>query len=304
MIVAAVIDRSSKLATARGLRAETAASSLGAVLGLEACDQDELYEAMDCCCPGSRRSRTPSRPGIWPAGRWCCMTCPRPRSRAGPARWGRSGMPRGGVQGRLQIVYGVLTSAAGIPVAVQVFKGATGDPATLAGQVTKLKGRFGLSHVALVGDRGMLTKARIRDDVKPARAGLDHRAARPGAQGPHGQGRHPALPVRRDRHGRDHPPGLPRRAADRLPQPLPGSRARPQARRAARCHRSRAGKDRRGDPAGPPTAARQGHHRPGRRQGDQQAEGRQALHHRHHRRRPVLAGSRRSQARPPWTGST
>ena len=119
MIVAAVIDRSSKLATARGLRAETAASSLGAVLGLEACDEDELYEAMACCCPGSRRSRTPSRPGIWPAGRWCCMTCPRPRS-AGLARWGRSGMPRGGVRGRLQIVYGVLTSAAGIPVAVQL----------------------------------------------------------------------------------------------------------------------------------------------------------------------------------------
>jgi hypothetical protein len=49
-----------------------------------------------------------------------------------------------------------------------VFKGSTGDPATLAGQVTKLKHRFGLSHVAVVGDRGMLTKARIRDDLKPA----------------------------------------------------------------------------------------------------------------------------------------
>jgi hypothetical protein len=72
------------------------------------------------------------------------------------------------VRGRLQIVYGVLTSAGGIPVAVQVFKGATGDPATLASQVKKLKQRFGLAHVALVGDRGMLTKARIRDDVKPA----------------------------------------------------------------------------------------------------------------------------------------
>jgi transposase len=72
------------------------------------------------------------------------------------------------VRGRLQIVYGVLTTTAGIPVAVEVFKGATGDPATLAGQVKKLKQRFGLAHVALVGDRGMLTKARIKDDVKPA----------------------------------------------------------------------------------------------------------------------------------------
>jgi hypothetical protein len=72
------------------------------------------------------------------------------------------------VRGRLQIVYGVLTAAGGIPVAVEVFKGNTGDPSTLAAQVTKLKQRFGLTHVAIVGDRGMLTKARIRDDLKPA----------------------------------------------------------------------------------------------------------------------------------------
>jgi hypothetical protein len=72
------------------------------------------------------------------------------------------------VRGRLQIIYGVLTTTEGIPVAVEVFKGATGDPATVGAQVTKLKQRFGLSHVALVGDRGMITKARIRDDLKPA----------------------------------------------------------------------------------------------------------------------------------------
>jgi hypothetical protein len=62
----------------------------------------------------------------------------------------------------------VLTTAGGIPVAVEVFKGATGDPTTVGSQVTKLKERFGLAHVAVVGDRGMLTKARIRDDLKPA----------------------------------------------------------------------------------------------------------------------------------------
>jgi len=52
---------------------------------------------------------------------------------------------------------------------VEVFKGSTGDPATLASQVTKLKERFGLAHVALVGDRGMITKARINDDLQPAK---------------------------------------------------------------------------------------------------------------------------------------
>ena len=81
---------------------------------------------------------------------------------------GEIGHARDGVRGRLQIVYGVLTTTEGIPVAVQVFKGATGDPATLADQVTKLKQRFGLTHVALAGDRGMITKARIKDDLKPA----------------------------------------------------------------------------------------------------------------------------------------
>jgi Transposase DDE domain len=81
---------------------------------------------------------------------------------------GEIGHARDGVRGRLQIVYGVLTTTEGIPVAVQVFKGATGDPATLADQVTKLKQRFGLTHVAIVGDRGMITKARINHDLRPA----------------------------------------------------------------------------------------------------------------------------------------
>ena len=72
------------------------------------------------------------------------------------------------MRSRLQIVYGVLTTTGGIPVAVEVFKGSTGDPATLASQVRKLKRRFGLAHVAIAGDRGMLTKARIRDDLEPA----------------------------------------------------------------------------------------------------------------------------------------
>ena len=74
---------------------------------------------------------------------------------------GAIGHARDGVRGRLQIVYGVLTTTAGIPVAVEVFKGNTGDPATLTSQATKLKQRFGLAHLAVVGDRGMLTRARI-----------------------------------------------------------------------------------------------------------------------------------------------
>ena len=72
------------------------------------------------------------------------------------------------MHGRLQIVYGLLTSPEGIPVAIEVFKGNTGDPATVAAQVTRVKDRFGITKVVLVGDRGMLTAARLREDVAPA----------------------------------------------------------------------------------------------------------------------------------------
>src|SRR5256885_40586 len=81
---------------------------------------------------------------------------------------GAIGHPKDGVRGRLQIVYGLLTSKDGVPVAIEVFKGNTGDPKTVAAQVAKVKDRFALTRVVLVGDRGMLTAARLREDVAPA----------------------------------------------------------------------------------------------------------------------------------------
>ena len=81
---------------------------------------------------------------------------------------GAIGHARDGVKGRLQIVYGLLCSPAGMPIAIEVFEGNTADPKTLAAQIAKLKNRFGLTRVCLVGDRGMLTSARIRDELRPA----------------------------------------------------------------------------------------------------------------------------------------
>ena len=81
------------------------------------------------------------------------------------------GHNRDGKRGKLQINFGLLCTADGLPVAVEVFKGNTGDPTTVAAQVEKLKDRFGIAKVVLVGDRGMLTAARLREDVRPA--GLD-----------------------------------------------------------------------------------------------------------------------------------
>ena len=68
-------------------------------------------------------------------------------------------------------IYGLLCAPDGCPVAIEVFDGNTSDPKTLAAQIDKLKQRFGLEHVVLVGDRGMITQARITDEVRAA--GLD-----------------------------------------------------------------------------------------------------------------------------------
>jgi DDE family transposase len=168
MTAAAVIDGSSKLATARGLRAETAASSLGSLLGLQACDEDDLYAAMDWLLPRQQAIEGALAARHLREGTLVLYDVSSAAFEGRTCPLGQIGHARDGVRGRLQIVYGVLTSTEGIPVAVEVFKGSTGDPATLASQVTKLKERFGLAHVALVGDRGMITKARIKDDLKPA----------------------------------------------------------------------------------------------------------------------------------------
>ena len=70
-------------------------------------------------------------------------------------------------RGKMQIVYGLLCAADGCPVAVEVFPGNSADPSTLATQISKIRKRFNIHNVALVGDRGMITSARIREDLLP-----------------------------------------------------------------------------------------------------------------------------------------
>jgi hypothetical protein len=171
LIASRLISPTSKLATARELAADTAASSLGRLLDLGAVDEVELYRALDWLGARqgaietalARRHLKDGAPVLydvsssWLEGR-CCEVA-------------RFGCSRDGKKGKLQIVYGLLCAADGCPVAVEVFEGNTADPMTLATQIDKLKERFGLSRVVLVGDRGMITSARIRDALKPA--GLD-----------------------------------------------------------------------------------------------------------------------------------
>ena len=171
LIASRLISPASKLATARDLAADTAGSSLGRLLELGAVDESELYRALDWL--GARQAaietalaRRHLKNGAlvlydvsssWLEGRCCEL-----------ARFGYS---RDGKKGKLQIVYGLLCAADGCPVAVEVFEGNTADPMTLSTQIGKLKERFALSRVVLVGDRGMITSARISDELRPA--GLD-----------------------------------------------------------------------------------------------------------------------------------
>src|SRR5882762_4930666 len=171
MIVARIVEPASKLATARGLHCDTLHHSLGEVLHLDSADEAELYQAMDWLLPQQSRieqelaKRHLSDGGLvlydltstYFEGRHCPL--------------GKLGHSRDDKSGKLQIVFGLLTNASGCPVAVEVFAVNTADPKTVAAQVNKLRQRFGLSDVVLVGDRGMITSARIRQDL-PASHGI------------------------------------------------------------------------------------------------------------------------------------
>ena len=168
MIVARVLEPGSKLAATRNLAEATAGDSLAETLALGAVDEDDLYAAMDWLLNRQERiEQTLARrhlsdgalvlydlTSVYLEGRCCPLA--------------KRGHPRDGKRGKLQIEFGLLCDAEGRPVAVEVFPGKAADPATVGVQIDKFRARFGLKKVVLVGDRGMLTEARIREAVKPA----------------------------------------------------------------------------------------------------------------------------------------
>src|SRR5246127_4177796 len=168
LIAARILMPGSKLATARGLGDETAASSLGALLAPEDVDEDQLYAAMDWLIARQARIEDQLAQRHLAEGSLVLydLTSTYFEGRKCPlAAWGHSRDER---SGNPQIVFGLLTNQEGCPVAVEVFEGNTADPKTVAAQIQKLRQRFGLKEVVLVGDRGMLTSARIREDLETA----------------------------------------------------------------------------------------------------------------------------------------
>jgi Transposase DDE domain len=167
MLVARVLEPASKLATHRMLHEDTATSSLGHVLGVGQCGVDDMYRALDWlhdAQPAIERRLARQHllgstlvlydlTSTWLTGR-CCELAAR-----GHSRDGKRDDP--------QIVFGLVCTAEGCPISVEVFKGNTADPATVGAQVVKLKERFGIERIAWAGDRGMLTSARIEQVLKP-----------------------------------------------------------------------------------------------------------------------------------------
>lgn len=175
LVVAMIVDRliapRSKLGFVRAVDGETAATSLGAVMGLGRVQEREAYEALDWLLERQGRiesglARRHLEGGMlvlydvsssYFEGRCCPL-----------ASYGHSRDHR---EDRPQIIYGLLCRRDGLPVAIEVFDGSTGDPTTLRAQIEKVKERFAIGRVVMVGDRGMLTAARIREDLAPT--GLD-----------------------------------------------------------------------------------------------------------------------------------
>jgi transposase len=165
MIVGRIIAPGSKLALARGLGAEAHTSSLGHVLKLEDADEAELYAAMNWLL--KRQPAIEKKLVGRHLNEGCLVfydvTSAHLEGRHCPL--GAYGHPHGGPKGKLQINFGVLCDADGRPTAVEVFKGNVGDPTTFTAQVVKMRKRFGLERIIYVGDRGMITSARIREDL-------------------------------------------------------------------------------------------------------------------------------------------
>ena len=171
LIAARILRPCSKLATSRGLGADTRVDTLGEELGVEDADEDELYAAMDWLVERQDAIERRLADKHLAEGSLVLYDLTSTYFEGRSCPLARHGYSRDGKRGKLQVVFGLLCDREGCPVAVEVFEGNTADPNTVSRQVEKLRQRFELSRVVLVADRGMLTTARIRQDLQPA--GLD-----------------------------------------------------------------------------------------------------------------------------------
>lgn len=172
MIVARIMAPSSKLATARGLDEQTLSSSLASEVGIDEISEDALYKAMDWLVERQGRIENKLAKRHLKDGSLVLYDVSSSYYTGTHCELAENGYSRDGKTGYPQIVYGLLCNREGCPIAVEVFEGNTGDPCTLGTQIEKIRRRFDIQRVILVGDRGMITNARIKEEMKDVE-GLD-----------------------------------------------------------------------------------------------------------------------------------
>jgi hypothetical protein len=167
LVACRLLEPASKPATARMLNPESAANSLAEVLQLSDVDENDLYAALDWLAQHQPNIEKILAGRHLDNGTLVLYDVSSSYVEGHSCELAQLDYSRDGKEGTLQAVYGLLCAADGCPVAMEVFAGNTADPKTLTAQIGKLKERFHLAHVVLVGDRGMLTQARIDQDLKP-----------------------------------------------------------------------------------------------------------------------------------------
>jgi transposase len=168
MIVARVLQPASKLATARALQEETATTSLGLELGLgqERIGERELYSALDWLLERQTRIENKLARQHLSEGTLILYDVTSSYYTGRRSALVQFGHNRDGKRGFPQIIYGLLCNAEGCPVAIEVFAGNTADSHTLSAQIAKVRRRFGVQQVVVVGDRGMITSRRIDEELR------------------------------------------------------------------------------------------------------------------------------------------
>lgn len=172
MIVSRIISPGSKLACSRSLKPETATHSIGLELGLDNLNDNELYQALDWLLKRQNRIENKIAKKHLQDGMLLLYDLSGSYYTGEVGGLIQYGYSRDQKSGHPQVVYGLLCNAQGCPISIEVFSGNTSDATTLGSQIEKVRKRFGIKRVVMVGDRGMITSKRIDEEMRGV-AGLD-----------------------------------------------------------------------------------------------------------------------------------
>jgi hypothetical protein len=171
LIIARLLEPAAKLATARILDPATATHSLGETLGLGGVTAKEIYATLDWLGKEQDFIEASLARRHLKEGTLLLYDVTSTYLEGSCCELAKRGYSRDHRRDRPQLVVGLMCAADGCPIAVEVFEGNTADPSTVAAQIDKVKQKFKLQRVVMVGDPGMLTSARIDETLRPA--GLD-----------------------------------------------------------------------------------------------------------------------------------